>query len=208
MQSEVYVKSLEPEGVVEYHERWLEEVLADASMARLSEQVEWERRWITMFGKRIMQPRLISFQGDRGVAYTYSGDVHAAKAWHPAVESMRDRLEDCCGVRFNSVLLNLYRDGNDSMGWHSDDERELGDNPYIASISLGAIRRFVLRRTIDRTRKFELQPGHGSLIVMRGRLQHHWQHQIPRTRRPVGPRINLTFRRVLDLPPRRRAPGR
>jgi len=197
MESEVYVKSLEPDGVVEYHESWLDSSQADARMNELTEEINWERRWVRLFGKRIVQPRLVCFQGDPGVKYTYSGDMHAAKGWHRAVSSIRDRLEHHCGVRFNSVLMNLYRDGNDSMGWHADDERELGDNPFIASVSLGGIRRFVLRSVVDRGNKFEIKPAHGSLIVMRGALQHHWQHQVPRTRRPVGPRINLTFRRVL-----------
>jgi alkylated DNA repair dioxygenase AlkB len=207
-ESEVCVKELAPDGMVEYHDRWLEPAQADACMDALIEEIEWERRWITMFGKRIMQPRLVAFQGDPGVRYTYSADVHAARGWDPTVASLRDRLEEGCGLRFNSVLLNLYRDGSDAMGWHADDERELGNNPSIASISLGATRRFVLRSKADRTTRFELEPAHGSLIVMRGALQHHWQHQVPRTRNSVGPRVNLTFRRVLDLRSRRDSPKR
>lgn len=194
---EEYVKAFPPAGELEYRSAWLDRTTADELLARLSEEVDWEQRSIRMFGKRVPQPRLIRFQGDSGVHYTYSGDPHAASPWHPDVESIRDRLREEGVGDFNSVLLNLYRDGADSMGWHADDEPELGEDPLIASISLGGSRRFVLRRRVDRSKRHELSPEHGSLIVMRGDLQHHWQHQVPRTRRPVPARINLTFRRVV-----------
>lgn len=150
-----------------------------------------------MFGKEMLQPRKIAFQGDRGIEYTYSGGLYQADRWHPAVAGLRDELVSETGCRFNCALLNLYRDGTDSMGWHADDEPELGTNPIIASVSLGQTRRFVLRNKDDRKLKWEVAPEHGSLIVMRGDLQHHWQHQLPRTARSVGPRINLTFRKVV-----------
>lgn len=193
------VKTLPPDGVIEYFEQWLPEPQADVCLAALRDEIDWQSRSIQLFGKRVLQPRLVCFQGDPGVTYRYSGDTHAAGGWHPLVAELRDQLEAAGEYRFNSVLLNLYRDGRDCMGWHADDERELGANPVIASISLGCVRRFVLRSKSDRARRFELQPAHGSLIVMRGALQHHWQHQVPRTRRVDAPRINLTFRRV-ELP--------
>lgn len=152
-----------------------------------------------------MQPRKIAFQGDSGVSYAYSGDDHHAEPWHQALVLLRAEIEREAGCRFNCALLNLYRDGRDSMGWHSDDEAELGSCPTIASISLGAVRRFVLRSKKNNTTKLEIRPAHGSLMIMRGDLQHHWQHALPRTARDVQPRINLTFRRIVR-PPNQAAP--
>jgi alkylated DNA repair dioxygenase AlkB len=149
-----------------------------------------------MFGRTLMQPRLIRFMGEAGVEYRYSGGRHDAAPWHPALTPLLERLQRACPPGFNCVLLNLYRDGRDSMGWHADDEPELGPRPTIASISLGAVRRFQLRSLAQPRQRFEIQPEHGSLLVMSGSLQDNWQHQVPKTARPVGPRINLTFRRI------------
>jgi len=202
------VKTLPPGGRIEYRARWLEPAAADALLVRLRAEIPWVREPITMFGRTVMQPRRLCFMGDAGVVYRYSGRNHAALDWHPAVAALLPGLERACERRFNCVLLNQYRDGRDSMGWHADDEPELGPAPVIASLSLGAPRRFMLRRRErcsgkrgdNCERRFELSPGHGSLLVMRGDLQRHWHHQVPRTRRPVGERINLTFRRVLREP--------
>lgn len=191
------VKALPPAGEVAYIRGWLATSRADELFSVLTDQVNWQSRAIRMFGKEILQPRKIAFQGDRGIAYKYSGGLYEAAAWHPAVVELRDALVSETGCGFNCALLNLYRDGQDSMGWHADDEPELGTDPTIASVSLGATRRFVLRSKDDRKMKWEVAPEHGSLIVMRGDLQHHWQHQLPRTARPIGARINLTFRRVV-----------
>lgn len=197
-----FVKTLPPNGQLTYQPAWLEPHAADELFGSLVEEVEWERHSITMFGRTVPQPRLLQFQGDRDVRYRYSGATYTARPWHPLVARIRDRLERECGERFNSVLLNLYRDGRDSMGWHADDEPELGPEPVIASISLGSARRFMLRRSDDRSSKIEISPAHGSLIVLGGDVQHHWQHQVPRTRKTVGARVNLTFRKVLHRPAR------
>ncbi|MEX0916392.1 MAG: alpha-ketoglutarate-dependent dioxygenase AlkB, partial [Wenzhouxiangellaceae bacterium] len=132
--------------------------------------------------------------------YVYSGGLYRAVPWHPAVAGLRDALASDTDCKFNCALLNLYRDERDSMGWHSDDEPELGRDPTIASVSLGASRRFVLRSKDDKRRRFELVPGHGSLILMRGDLQHHWQHQLPKLTRAAEPRINITFRKIVRPP--------
>lgn len=159
-----------------------------------------------MFGRQMMQPRKIAFQGDPGVEYVYSGGLYRAAQWHPQVAKLRDALVAETGCRFNCVLLNLYRDGRDSMGWHSDDEPELGREPTVASVSLGGARRFVLRPKTklknrgDACHRFSIVPGHGSLIVMRGDIQHFWQHQLPKTQRSTSPRINLTFRKIVRPP--------
>ncbi len=195
---EVLVKTLPPNGTIDYIPDWLEDPRADCLMLCLQQQIEWERRSIRMFGRELMQPRLIRFMGDPGVIYRYSGASYIAAPWHPALLPLRQRLRDEYRLEFNSVLINLYRDGNDSMGWHADDEPELGPHPAIASVSLGAVRRFQLRSLRLPRKRFELKPEHGSLLLMRGALQQHWQHQLPKTTRPIAPRINLTFRRVLS----------
>lgn len=203
--SEERVKNLLPErgheeARLDYRPGWIEPARADSLFTTLQREVAWEARALTMFGRVIEQPRRIAFQGDDGVVYRYSNDDYHAAPWHPAVAALRDRLEDDYGTPFNSVLLNLYRDGRDGMGWHADDEPELGDRPMIASISLGAVRRFVLRSRAGPARKIDLALAPGSLLLMAGDLQQRWQHQVPKTARPVGPRINLTFRRILRPP--------
>jgi len=190
------VNALPPHGLLEVRPGWLAGDQADQLFDCLAGQIDWQTRTITMFGRTLLQPRLLCFMGDAGVSYRYSNDDYQACRWHPEVLALRERLRAESMGDFNSVLLNYYRDGQDSMGWHADDEPELGTNPVIVSISLGAVRRFVLRSRHDHGRKVELQPAHGSLIRMSGDLQHHWQHQIPRTAKPVGARINLTFRRI------------
>lgn len=166
-------------------------------MARLEQEIDWRQDRIRLFGRDCLIPRLQQFQGDAGLSYRYSGlRLHSAP-WHPLVEELRQQLAEVEPTVFNCVLLNLYRDGNDSMGWHSDDEAELGPDPVIASISLGQPRRFLMRHRRDRTLpKVELELGNGSLLLMRGSTQHHWQHALPRSRRVLAPRINLTFRRI------------
>ena len=151
-----------------------------------------------MFGREVDTPRLTAWYGDPGVSYAYSGAVHDARPWPPEVARLRDRLHDELGVRFNGVLGNLYRDGRDAMGWHSDDERELGPRPVIASVSLGAARRFRLRhRTSADAPSLDLPLQHGSLLVMRGDTQRCWRHCVPRTARTCSARVNLTFRRIV-----------
>lgn len=203
--SDVHVKALPPGGELLYIREFIERSRADRIFSSLIRESFWQSRTITMFGRKVMQPRKIAFQGDSGVSYAYSGDVHHAEPWHEALVALREEIEREAGCRFNCALLNLYRDGRDSMGWHSDDEAELGSCPTIASISLGAVRRFVLRSKKDKKTKLEIRPAHGSLMIMRGALQHHWQHALPRTALDVQPRINLTFRRIV-LPPGQQVP--
>ncbi len=150
-----------------------------------------------MFGRSVAIPRLQAFMGDDQISYRYSGLNLITKPWHPAVLELRNLLKAETGIEFNVVLLNLYRNGQDSMGWHSDDEPELGDNPVIASISLGAKRRFLLRST-DKSNpeKSELALNSGSLLWMGTGVQQNWQHSLPKTKVCHQPRINLTFRRI------------
>ena len=170
---------------------------ADAAFTQLIAECDWSQPTITMFGKHHRVPRLVAWHGDVGTSYRYSGLTHVAPSWTPTLAHIRAIVSERCRTTFNSVLVNRYRDGADSMGWHSDDEPELGTEPIIASVNLGAARRFLFRHRHDRSiPKVELLLEHGSLLLMRGRCQHDWQHSIPRTAKPVGERINLTYRLV------------
>ncbi len=193
-----FSRKLPPAGALEYQPGFLGGAEADDLFDRLHEELDWEHREIRMFGRRVAQPRLTAWYGDPGVGYSYSGTRWAADGWHELLESLRDRLESKTRVRFNSVLCNLYRNGDDAMGWHADNERELGPQPVIASISLGQVRRFSLRPRDRHRSPLHLEPGHGSLLIMSGDLQQHWLHSLPRSRRPMNPRINLTYRQVLS----------
>lgn len=174
-------------------------VLGDASweslMADLVEVVPWESHTIKMFGKEYPQPRLVAWFGDPGSDYSYSGLKMNVRPWIPTVSMLREAAERIAGVRFNSVLVNLYRDGNDKVSWHRDNEPELGEEPVIASISLGAPRRFKFRHLLTReVVETTLTPG--SMVVMSGLSQSCWEHEIPRQAAVSDPRINLTFRQV------------
>lgn len=170
---------------------------APAWSAALMREVRWEQHWLTLFGRRIAAPRLSAWYADAGCNYRYSGLSLAAQPFTPVLAQIRARTEALAGHGFNSVLLNLYRDGADGMSWHSDDEPELGPAPLIASVSLGATRRLLLRRRDVHQTRFGLDLGDGSLLLMEPPLQRHWQHSVAKTRRATGPRINLTWRRIL-----------
>lgn len=181
---------------------WLAPAEADALFAQLHRAIRWETHVLHLFGREVASPRLSCWIGDPGASYTYSGTRFAPQPWPPALAVLRARVEQACATGFNSVLANLYRDGRDAMGWHSDAEPELGAAPVIASLSLGAERRFVLRRRPARGTSagpavLELRLPHGSLLRMGGATQRLYQHALPRAVRVRAPRINLTFRRIL-----------
>lgn len=180
----------------EYHAGFVPVPEADAILARLLSELDWRRLEIRLFGRRVLQPRLTAWYGDPEAIYSYSGLQLEPLRWHPLLEALKSRLESFTGERFNSVLANAYRDGSDSMGWHSDDEKELGLEPFIASLSFGEERRFLVREKGRKSRAMVLQ--HGSLLVMQGQSQRRFQHSLPKTRRAVGARVNLTYRMVLD----------
>lgn len=176
---------------------WLGEE-ASSFFERLKAETPWESETLTLFGRKVTAPRLISWHGDAGTAYGYSGVRHEPKPWTPALRQLKARVEKAAGVRFNSALLNLYRDGRDGMGWHADDEPELGPRPVIASLSLGATRRFQLRRK-DGTETLDYELASGDLLLMKGDSQRLWRHRVPKTAKKVLPRINVTFRRIKKL---------
>lgn len=175
---------------------WLQEGEADRLVAQLLEAVQWEVHRLRIFGREVDAPRLSSWIGDADARYRYSGVGFVPRPWPGCLLPVRARLAQELGVDFNSVLANRYRDGRDSMGWHRDDEPELGPCPSIASLSLGATRRFVLKSTDPSGPRLALDLPHGSLLVMGGDTQARYRHALPKTRRPVGERINLTFRRI------------
>jgi alkylated DNA repair dioxygenase AlkB len=172
---------------------------ADFFLKELTEKLAWEQGEITMFGKKILEPRLTAWYGDEGKSYTYSGKKQEPHAWVEPLISLKNKIETThintpsVFTPFNSVLANFYRNGTDSMGYHSDDEKELGINPIIASLNLGEARRFLFRHKTTKE-KHELLLNHGSLLIMQGAMQHYWQHAVPKEPKKTKPRINLTFR--------------
>jgi alkylated DNA repair dioxygenase AlkB len=185
-----------PDGEARYWPAAFEAAEAGRLLEALRLGIAWQDEDILMFGRRVPVPRRVAWHGDPGAGYTYSGTPHVPQPWTPELAFVRHRVEALAGAAFNAVLLNLYRDGRDGMGWHADDESELGLNPVIASVSLGAVRRFRLRHRRRRDLGIDLPLAHGSLLVMSGATQHRWLHALPKTKTPVGERINLTFRRV------------
>jgi alkylated DNA repair dioxygenase AlkB len=185
-----------PDADVALDAAWLAAGEADALFEALRAAVPWDVHRIRMFGRVVDSPRLSCWIGDPGAGYRYSGAHFEPNPWPVALRPIRARLADGLRIDFNSVLANLYRDGRDCMGWHSDDEPELGSRPLIASLSLGGTRRFVLKHRKDPSTKLALELPPGSLLVMRGATQANYRHALPRTARPVGARINLTFRRI------------
>jgi len=183
----------EPE--LDWFPHWLEPERAASALIHLIDEVMWKQDMIGTPGGPKRLPRLTAWQGEPGAVYVYSGIRNEPLAWTPTVRELKVALEVTIGATFNSVLLNRYRDGADSMGWHADREPELGNEPVIASLSLGAARRFDLRHNESGAmRSFELTSG--SLLVMRGQTQAHWRHRVPKVPGLRGERINLTFRFV------------
>ncbi len=189
-----YVAGVQPD-CIDYYPNWVAN--ADQLFALLREEIAWEQQILTLYGRTMPTPRLTAWIGDS--AYRYSGIVNEPAPWTETLAKLRERLRHELGVDFNSCLANLYRDGTDSVGYHSDDEPELGPRPTIASISLGDRRRFMLRhRTTGARWSWDL--GEGDLLVMRDESQSDYAHAVPKTSRPVGPRMNLTFRRFQTRP--------
>lgn len=167
---------------------------AQAWFEQLRTQIPWERHRLRLFGRELPAPRLSCWVGDPGAVYTYSRTRFEPRPWTDGLAQLRERMRRVCAAPFNAVLCNLYRDGRDAMGWHSDDEPELGPEPVVASLSVGAVRRFRLRHRHDPAQRLELDLQPGSVLFMGGATQANYRHDLPRTSRPVGARINLTFR--------------
>ena len=192
-------------GSFDYLPGFLGPAEAEECRSRLWRELAWAQQEIKLFGRRVMQPRLTAWYGDAEAYYSYSGLMLEPLPWHPLLHHLKGRVEACTGLQFNSVLANAYRDGRDSMGWHSDDEKALGPRPFLASLSLGATRRFLLRErdgaSGERRNSIVLDLEPGSLLLMKGGSQQKFQHALPRTRRRVGLRINLTYRLIVTQAP-------
>ena len=170
---------------------------ANLLLQKLKTSIDWRQESIKMYGKVYPVPRETECYGDKGNNYAYSDINCNPSPWTPELLELKNQIEAILpGEKFNSVLLNRYRNGNDKVSWHSDDEKELGINPTIASLSLGATRRFDLRHKTDKSKIFKLNLSSGSLLIMKGELQHFWEHQIPQQKLILEERINLTFRKI------------
>ncbi|MBW4534583.1 MAG: alpha-ketoglutarate-dependent dioxygenase AlkB [Pleurocapsa minor HA4230-MV1] len=184
-----------PDGEVIMYRNFFEELESDQLFNELLGSINWRQDKIKMFGKEVDLPRLTAWYGDRGKSYKYSGINMNPDTWTPTLLSIKERVEKVVELNFNSVLLNLYRNGKDYVSWHSDDEPELEQNSIIASISFGETRRFQLRHKLNKDLDtIELALTHGSLLLMQGATQHFWKHQVPKTAKVLTERINLTFR--------------
>jgi alkylated DNA repair dioxygenase AlkB len=182
---------------LQYHPLLFDSQEQSLLMNALQEEIPWKQEHIKLFGKTHPTPRLTTWHGDEHCVYKYSGVVNQPFPWTPSLLTIKTRIESLSnGATFNCVLLNFYRDGSDKMGWHSDDEKELGPNPSIASVSFGATRRFDFKHKTEANTKFSIHLESGSLLLMQGDMQHHWLHQIPAQKRIQEPRINLTFRYI------------
>ena len=184
------------DGILEYYPQFINRHKADEYLDSLLHLNTWRQDKIKLFGKEVLQPRLTALFGKKDKTYTYSGLTLKPEPFTENLLEIKNKCEEFCDTSFNICLGNLYRNGQDSMGWHADDEKELGKNPVIASISLGAERIFHLKHKLDKTAKHKIRLQHGSLLIMRGSTQEFWKHQLPKTKLKVEPRVNLTFRKV------------
>lgn len=183
-----------PNANLEYYANFFNKDVADDLFLKLKNEIPWQQDNITVFGKTHPQPRLTSLFGNDGKPYGYSNIAMQPNPWNALLLFIKDEVEKVCQENFTTVLLNQYRDGKDSNGWHADNEKELGRNPIIASVSFGAERMFHLKHNAIEDQKLKINLKHGSLLIMKGETQHFWKHQIPKTTKPIGERINLTFR--------------
>lgn len=182
-----------------YGENWVDwsTISTDEFLRLKFSNIKWEQDNICLYGKTTPLPRLTAWYGDPGKSYQYSGIAADPEPWNKGLIYIKKELEKIASHRFNSVLLNWYRSGEDHLGWHADDEKELGPTPTIASVNLGETRDFVLRRNDDKSRKIKIPLGNGSLLIMSGDMQEFWQHSVPKRKKVTQSRINLTFRKIL-----------
>lgn len=183
-----------PDASIIYYPNFFSTEEATMLFDTLQKEIPWQQDDIKVYGKVYPQPRLTALFGNEGKSYSYSNITMHPHKWSPLLMSIKEKVEKATEAIYSTVLLNYYRDGKDSNGWHADNEKELGTNPIIASLSFGAERMFQLKHNAIPNQKINIPLAHGSLLVMKGTTQHFWKHQIPKTTKPIGPRINLTFR--------------
>ncbi|MES2543723.1 MAG: alpha-ketoglutarate-dependent dioxygenase AlkB [Bacteroidota bacterium] len=185
-----------PDATISYYPSFFTNEEANSIYKELMEKTEWQQDKITLFGKTHLQPRLTALYANNCKPYSYSNITMRPHGFTLLLEKIKAKIETVCEEDFTTVLLNLYRNGKDSNGWHADNEKELGNNPTIASVSFGAERSFHLKHNTIKEARLKLVLEHGSLLIMEGKTQHFWKHQIPKTAKPINPRINLTFRKI------------
>ena len=183
-----------PDAEIIYYPHFFDKEEADLIFAKLETEIPWQQDDIRVFGKIHPQPRLTALFGNEGKPYSYSNITMQPHPWDLLLQEIKAKIETVAATTFTTVLLNQYRDGKDSNGWHADNEKELGINPVIASVSFGAERAFHLKHNFDKQLKKTIILEHGSLLLMKGTTQHFWKHQIPKTAKSIGSRINGTFR--------------
>ena len=183
-----------PDAEIIYFPNFLSKEKADSLFYELLENTPWQQDEITVYGKKHLQPRLTALYGNEGKPYSYSNIIMQPHFWTSPLQKIKSLVESVSETKFTTVLLNYYRDGNDGNGWHADNEKELGINPVIASLSLGTERNFQLKHNLDTSQKKNILLENGSLLLMKGTTQHFWKHQVPKTAKPISSRINLTFR--------------
>jgi len=183
-----------PDDLLDYRPGFFDVGESHRILQVLLDTTPWKQESQQMYGRIVKTPRLTAWYGDESSYYRFSGSKFTPFPWTDELLHIKSKIEPAAGVTFNSVLLNYYRDGNDSVAWHSDDEPELGINPLIASVNFGQERRFDIRKKTDHSQKYSVMLQNGSLLIMKGDLQHQWDHQIPKSLKITRPRINLTFR--------------
>lgn len=187
-----------PDATVTYYPQWLEANQASSYQMTLQDELQWSQDYIKLYGREVKIPRLQAWYGEPEATYTYSQLAMKPMPWHSVLADLRATLEQECNTQFNSVLANWYRNGQDSMGMHSDDEPVLGVQPVIASLTFGAARGFIMKHKLT-GQKEVLELAHGSLLVMSGDTQTYWQHGINKTKKRIADRINLTFRHITPV---------
>lgn len=185
-----------PEAVFEYYPNFFQQEEADFLFNKLHYETPWQQDEITIFGKKIAQPRLTCLYGNQGKPYSYSNITMQPQPWNPTTQYIKEKVDEIANQNFTTVLANLYRNEKDSNGWHADNERELGRNPIIASVSFGDERKFQLKHNTKLDAKLTISLGHGSLLLMKEGSQIHYKHQIPKSSQSKNTRINLTFRTI------------
>jgi alkylated DNA repair dioxygenase AlkB len=188
-----------PEELLEYTRDFLTEKIASELFDQLIATTPWKQNTQKMYDKMVVTPRLTAWFGDSSKMYHLGNNDFQVNEWSPELIDLKEKIERFSGNEFNSVLLNLYRDGNDSVAWHRDKESELGNRPVIASVSLGQVRNFDFRKVNDHQKKYSIALEHGSLLIMKGDLQVNWEHRVAKSVKNMKPRINLTFRLIHEL---------
>lgn len=186
-----------PNTLLEYYPGFIDEETGNDLLQKFITATPWKQSTQKMWDKEYLTPRLTSWHGDPGTAYSVSGKISNPNPWTPELLMLKEKVEQLAHIKFNSVLLNYYRDGNDSVAWHSDRESVLGKNPIIASVSFGQVRSFDIRNKQNHSEHYAVKLEHGSFLLMKPGLQEHWEHRIAKSIKPMKARVNLTFRLVL-----------